>query len=112
VLSSSFAPVHVDAGTANVNDLLDLISHFANDAVPGTTKSIFDHGAELDFGTIDASDVQTLQQILESGAYDQLADLGVTKVVAQYVLPPVETLGSGDAGLDVFTMDILKKPMG
>ncbi|WP_146187669.1 cadherin-like domain-containing protein [Limnohabitans sp. T6-5] len=109
VLTSQISPVHVDAGTSNVSDLVDLIGHFASDSVPGTTKAIFDHGAELDFGQISASDVQTLQQILENGVSDQLAQLGVTKVVAQYVLPPVEFLGGSEQQVDVFAMDIVKK---
>ena len=80
---------------------------------PTSTKAIFDHSVELNAGQVSTDGTQTLQTLLESGMGQQLHDLGINKVVAQFSMPPVEVLGvSTDDATTVFDLDILLNKSG
>lgn len=105
------AGAQVELG-ADISELASLLSHFVSDTDPTSTKAIFDHGAELNMGQVSGYTAETLQSLLESGMADQLHDLGISKVVAQVDMPPVQILGGSGSSSFEFDLDILNSKPG
>jgi hypothetical protein len=97
---------------ADISELASLLNYFASDTDPFSTKAIFDHGAQLNMGKVVGYTQETLQSLLDSGMGSQLQDLGISKVVAQFEMPPVQTLGSTVSGSFEFDFDILNNKPG
>jgi hypothetical protein len=108
----SKAGAKVDLG-ADFNELASLLSHFVSDPADSTsTKAIFDHGAELNMGKVTGHTEHTLQFLLENSMGQQLQDLGISKVVAQVEMPPVQILGGSKSSSFEFDLDILNSKTG
>ena len=110
VVSGVAADAHImlALGT-DVKDLAGVLQSFISETDHVSTKTIFDHAVDLYVGN--AVGVDTLQTLLESGMGSKLADLGISKVVAQD-LPPVQVIGTTPEHTDPFMIDIthLKTP--
>jgi hypothetical protein len=113
VLAKAGAKVELGA---DFSELASLLGHFVSDTDPTSTstsiKGIFDHGAELNMGKVSGYTAETLQSLLESGMGQQLQDLGISKVVAQVDIPPVQILGDSGSGSFEFDWDILNSKPG
>ena len=96
----------------DVQDLASVLQSFISETDHTSTKSIFDHAVDLYVGSAPGT-AETLQTLLDSGMGSKLADLGISKVVAQD-MPPVQVIGTSaeDQTADPFMIDIthLKTP--
>jgi hypothetical protein len=104
VVSSAAAGSHIAMALGtDIRDIASLLQSFISDTDHVSTKSIFDHAVDLYVGN--AVGTETLQTLLESGLGSKLADLGISKVVAQD-LPPVQLIGAVPEHTDPFMVDI------
>jgi hypothetical protein len=87
----------------DIKDIADVLQSFVSDTDHVSTKSIFDHAVDLYVGS--AVEHETLQALLDSGMGAKLAELGISKVVAQD-LPPVQAIGAAADSSDPFMIDL------
>jgi len=111
VASGANANTHIMLALGTeVQDLASVLQSFISETDQVSTKTIFDHAVDLYVGSAPGT-AETLQALLEAGMGSKLADLGISKVVAQD-LPPVQVIGATPDHTDPFMIDIthLKTP--
>jgi hypothetical protein len=75
----------------DIKDIADVLQSFVNESDLVPIKTIFDHAVDLYVGSAVAD--HTLQELLaQDGLGTKLAELGISKVVAQDLPPPVQSI--------------------